>query len=155
MTIALLVCLVTAASGQTSYQDVLYKGDYFQAHLNRMVIMDDATFGMYNYYRSQYDSLSELVRLYDCEIQALDSLNSAKQEELAALIQVKDQTIIATQEAYSKMKSTLELSIAETQQCRQNYFMLEGELERQKKVKRKLLSSTLVLAVITVISIAL
>lgn len=152
-----LVLLLAAfsASGQQSYQDVLYKGDSYQVHLNRVVVMDDATFGIYHYYKAQYDSLSQLVKIYDREIQTLDSLSTAREAELKALVKVKQETIEAAQQAYEEMKTALELSIGQTQDCRLGSLQLEKEVERQKKLKGKFAVSSIVLTLVAIVAIGL
>jgi hypothetical protein len=143
------------AFSQQSYQDVLYKGDSYQVHLNRVVVMDDATFGMYHYYKAQYDSLSQLIKVYDREILAIDSLNTARETELKALVKVKQETLEAAQQAYQEMKTALELSIGQTQDCRLGSLQLEREVERQKRLKGKFAVSSIVLTLVAIVAIAL
>ena len=144
-----------SAFSQQSYQDVLYNGDSYQVHLNRVVVMDDATFGMYHYYKAQYDSLSELVKIYDREIQAMDSLGTAREKELKALIQAKQQIIEAAHQAYQEMKTALELSIDQTQDCRLEGLRLEKEVKRQKKLKGKFAVTSIALTLVAIVAIAL
>jgi hypothetical protein len=140
---------------QQSYQDVLYKGDSYQVYLERVVVMDDATFGMYHYYKAQYDSLSQLVKIYDREIQVMDSLNIAREAELKALVKVKHETLKAAQHAYEQMKTALELSIDQTQECRLKGLQLEKEVQRQKKLKGKFIVSSIALTLVAIMAIAL
>jgi hypothetical protein len=150
-----LMLAAFSAFAQQSYQDVLYKGDTYQVYLNRVVVMDDDTFGMYHYYKAQYDSLSQMVKIYDREIQAMDSLNAAREEELKALLKVKQETLEAAQQAYEQMKAALELSIDQTRDCRLEGLLLEKEVKRQKKLKGKFIVSSIVLTLVAIVAIAL
>jgi hypothetical protein len=152
----LLICGLISYSIPMSSQNLflLAPNESYKAPPNKdMVVMDDNTFGNYNYIASQYDTLKQEVKRLDSVLTVQDSSQLKLTRNYESLLSVKQTEIDQYQDSYQRLENSTNDCIKEQKQLQIDYRKIEQKNRRVKTWRNWFMGTTAFLTTIIVMSV--